>query len=110
MPFPDGHHKEYKMIDLLKKGFWMGLGAATIAKESVESVTRSLVRKGKLTAGEADKMTKELLEEAREDLEAIQNKGKKEIEKVLSEFQSVSKQEFEALKERVEALEARLKS
>ncbi|MFH1674866.1 MAG: hypothetical protein ABIF87_15800 [Pseudomonadota bacterium] len=98
------------MIDLLKKGFWMGLGAAAIAKESVESVTRSLVRKGKLTAGEADKMTKELLEEAREDLESIQNKGKKEIEKVLSEFQSVSKEEFEALKERVEALEARLKS
>jgi polyhydroxyalkanoate synthesis regulator phasin len=98
------------MIDLLKKGFWMGLGAAAIAKESVESVTRSLVSKGKLTAGEADKMTKELLEEAREDLESIQNKGKKEIEKVLSEFQCVSKQEFEALKERVEALEARLKS
>ncbi len=98
------------MIDLLKKGFWMGLGAAAIAKETVESVTRSLVRKGKLTAGEADKMTKELLEEAREDLESIQNKGRKEIEKVLSEFQCISKQDFEALKERVEALEARLKS
>ncbi len=98
------------MINLLKKGFWMGLGAAAIAKESVESVTRSFVRKGKLTAGEADKMSKELLEEAREDLESIQNKGRKEIEKVLSEFQCVSKQEFETLKERVKALEARLKS
>lgn len=98
------------MIELLKRGFWMGLGTAVIAKETVGSVTRSLVRKGKLTAGEAEKMTKELLEEAREDLESIQSKGRKEIEKVLSEFQCVSKQEFDALRERVAALEARLRS
>jgi polyhydroxyalkanoate synthesis regulator phasin len=98
------------MIDLLKKGFWMGLGTAVVVKETVESVTRSLVRKGKLTAGEGEKMTRELLEEARKDLESIQSKGRKEIEKVLAGFQSVSKQEFEALKERVAALESRLKS
>jgi len=100
--------KECEMIDLLKKGFWMGLGAAVIAKETVGSVTGSLVRKDKLTANEAEDMSKELLDEAKKDIESIQSKGRKEIEKILSEFQWVSREEFEALKGRVDDLESRL--
>nr|HID59603.1 hypothetical protein [Desulfobacterales bacterium] len=98
------------MLDLVKKGFLLGLGATMLTKERVEKLADDLVKRGKLTTEEAKKITKDFWEETKRDIESVQHKGKKEIERLFASFDIVTRAEFDMLEKRIKELEEALKS
>ncbi|SFL71845.1 phasin family protein [Salibacterium qingdaonense] len=50
------------MNDMLKKGFFLGLGAASYGKEKVQTYIDDLVTRGRITPREAEQWKQELIE------------------------------------------------
>lgn len=93
------------MKNMIKKGLTLGLGLAITTKEQAEKIVNELVEKGELTKQESKEFVDELVvkgEEAKKDLdERIDQK----VKQLLDELNLATKEEVDALKQRVEQLE-----
>lgn len=98
------------MNDLLKKGFFLGLGIAAASKEKVEKYVRELVKKGKLTPREAEDLITTFIKKGEETEEKWDEKRKETIRKALSEYDIATKEELKNLEERVLKLELELRT
>jgi len=93
------------MLNLFKKTLFLGLGTAILVEETVEKIAKKLVSTGKSTTEEARKMAKDLVGEAKKEIESVHQKGIKQIEKVFADFHVTTRKEYEALEKRVKDLE-----
>lgn len=98
------------MLNLFKKTLFLGLGTAILVEETVEKIAKKLVSTGKSTTEEARKMAKDLVGEAKKEIESVHQKGIKQIEKVFADFHVTTRKEYEALEKRVKDLEKAYKS
>lgn len=92
------------MIDLLKKGILMGLGAITITKEKAEHLVDELIKKGELTEGERSKAVREFLTKAQEQEKALNEKVNTTVKKILEKLDLPSRKDIERLEKKIDKL------
>lgn len=93
------------MEEQLKNLFYHGLGVIAITKEKVEKAVEELVSKGKMTREEGQKFYEELKTESSKAGHEFKDNLKESFRTFLENSGLPSREEFEALKKRVEALE-----
>lgn len=89
------------MIDSIKKTLLAGVGAAVITKDKVESALSDFVQQGKVSSAEARQMAEKIAEQGRREFETLSH----ELSEKLREKFSGGEQR---LQERINALEARV--
>ncbi len=85
-----------------------GLGALSYSQEKLKSTINLLIEKGELTRAQGEKVLSEWIERGKGEQEKIAQRISTEMQKVLSKLSLVSRDDYEALVERVERLEQRL--
>jgi polyhydroxyalkanoate synthesis regulator phasin len=95
------------MLDTLQKGLLTGLGAAVVTREKIMAATRTLVREGKLSKEDAEKLTNDLLEAGRQQWQDIQEKIAASLRGGLETMDIGSHKEIREVQERLENLEKR---
>jgi len=96
------------MLELLKKGMFAGIGAAVLTRDKIREATRKLVKEGRLSSEEAEKLTEDLVNSGELEWEDINSKFQSSLKKISENLEVVRKKEFVDLKTRVELLEQRL--
>ena len=69
------------MRDAIKKGFLLGLGAASLTKKKADKVINSLAKRGAITKKEGQILVNGFLKEAKKQRKIIENKILREAEK-----------------------------
>jgi polyhydroxyalkanoate synthesis regulator phasin len=93
------------MLESIKKGLQATVGAAVLTRRRIRENLDKLVKEGKLSGEEADRLADEMVEEGRRELTSIQEKIASSWHKSLKGLDIVTRKEFEDLTKRVEALE-----
>jgi len=97
------------MLEAIKKTIHASIGAVVLTRERVRQTLDRLVQEGKLSAEEAESIAERVIRDGREELKGLEEKMVSLMQRGLRNLDFVSKEEFEALKERVEALEEKEK-
>jgi polyhydroxyalkanoate synthesis regulator phasin len=93
------------MEDTLKNLLYQGLGVVAITREKVDKAVAELVEKGKVTREEGKKLFEEITTETHKAGMEFKENSKETIREWLEKSGIPSREEFEALKARVEVLE-----
>lgn len=96
------------MLDILQKGLLTGLGVAVVTREKVMAATSTLVREGKISKEEAEKLANDLFEAGRKQWQEIQEKIAGSLKGGLETIDIGSHKEIREAKERLDNLEKRL--
>ena len=94
------------MEETLKNLMYQGLGVIAITKDKMEKAISEMVEKGRMTREEGKKFYDELSEETTKAGKEFRENAKDTIRDWIEKSGIPSREEFEALKARVEALEA----
>lgn len=96
------------MIDILKKTFDAGIGAAELTKEKAEKLAKELAAKGRVSEGELKKFVDDLLEKSHKQKEKFDASLAKAVEGVIKKMSLVSRSDLEAMEKRlIEKIEER---
>lgn len=82
----------------IKDLFYLGIGAAMIAKDRVEEEAKEMLEKGKISREEQQEFVKKAKARAQEEEKEFQEKFKSAIKEVLSEMGLATKDDIEELK------------
>ncbi len=93
------------MIDLLKKTFFLGIGAAEVTKEKVEVLVDELIKRGEIAKEERAKIIQDFLKRAEQQEKAVMKKIEVEVAKAVKKLNIASHKDLEKLEKRVAALE-----
>ena len=96
------------MIDLVKKTMLASVGLAVVTKDKVLESLDELVEKGKLTQEEAAQMSDKIVEEGKAETEKAKVEASKLFNDMLHRANVVTKDQYDALAQRVTELEGRL--
>lgn len=96
------------MIDLMKKTMLASVGLAVVTKDKVLESLDELVEKGKLTKEEAAEMSDKIVEEGKTETDKAKVEASKLFNDMLHRANVVTKDQYDALAERVTELEGRL--
>ena len=96
---------------MMKRALFVGLGLLSLTREKAEKVIKEMVEKGDITTEEGSGFVDELIKRGEEANQEIKKFIKDEVEVKCShrEPAPVSREEFEALQQRVNDLEMRLR-
>lgn len=95
-------------MDLFKQFFTLGLGAAVITKEQIEKSVETLVKKGEVSTNESKELVNQWLEKGEQARQEIDDIVKTRVNQVLSSLDIVTKEDYQELERRIEALEKQL--
>lgn len=93
------------MEETLKNLMYQGLGVIAITKEKMEKSIADLVEKGKMTREEGKKLYEEISAETSKAGKEFKENTKESIREWIEKSGIPSREEFEALRARVEKLE-----
>ena len=93
------------LLDLIKKGLLVGLGATVVTRELIGQTTGQLVKEGKLSTEEARRLADDLMESGRQSWESVEQEARDTIQKAVDSMGLVKKSELETLQTRVALLE-----
>ncbi|HBM85988.1 MAG TPA: hypothetical protein DD423_04260 [Opitutae bacterium] len=96
------------MIDLMKKTMLASVGLAVVTKDKVLESLDELVEKGKLTQEEAAEMSDKIVEEGKTETDKAKVEASKLFNDMLHRANVVTKDQYDALAQRVTELEGRL--
>lgn len=96
------------MEDLFKKFLYTGVGLVALTAERLQSAIEELVDDGKLSKEEGKKVFGGLLEKTEEKREEFEERFKAFTTKVVENLNLPTREEHEALLERIATLEAKL--
>lgn len=96
------------MIDLLKKGLFLGLGLFEEGREKVEALVDDLINAGEVAKEERAKTIDKYVQKLREQEKIISEKINNEIKKAIEKFGIPTKKDFEKLVQEIEALKKKL--
>ncbi len=96
------------MLDLIKKGFMAGIGAAVLTTEKIQEGIKKFVEEGKISTEEGEKLAQELVKSGERQWEELITKMGEKSKKWSENVELVRRKEFEELKQRIEDLEKRL--
>lgn len=98
------------MEESLKNLFYHGLGVVAITKDKLEKAVEELVQKGKMTQDEGRKFYEDLKAETGKAGQEFRDTARDTSREWLEKTGIPSREEFDALKARVDALEAQLQA
>ena len=98
------------MEDLFRKAVYTGVGIATQALENLRKTMEELEKQGKLSRDEGEKVVDAFAEDARETRMKFESAIRDYTHWLTERLDVPSREEFEALKNRVEELELLLKN
>ena len=96
------------MLDIFKKGIYLGLGIASTTKEKVEGLVDEMIEKGELTKEEKSKAVKEILQKFERDEKEFKEKTKAVVNERLNDIRFASQKEVKELRKKVADLEKKL--
>ncbi|WYQ44128.1 phasin family protein [Bacillus sp. FSL W7-1321] len=96
------------MKDLLNNMYSLGLGAAAASKEQIEKTVNDLVQRGEVKRSESNQLIDDLLAKGQKAQENMENMIQERTKQFLSSLDVPTKEEVDALKARVAALEKAL--
>jgi len=91
--------------DLLKKGFFIGLGAAMSSKEKFDKVVDEMIAKGQVSPGEAKDMMNQFKEKGEQKNQEWSAQSEQYIKDMIKDLGFVTKEEYDALEKRIQKLE-----
>lgn len=94
-------------MDLFKQVFALGLGAAVITKEQIEKTVDTLVKKGEVSSTESKELIKQWMEKGEQAKQELDDIVKTRVNQMLSSMDIVTKEEFQELERRIQALESK---
>ncbi len=94
------------MLDMLKKGVYVGLGLASMTREKVEAVAKEISEKAKLSEEEGRKFSETLHKEAENARKNFDSTVESAIERAYAKVPCSKR--FDALDKRLAAIEAAL--
>jgi len=97
-----------RMLDLLKKIFYFGVGVAWLTKEKAEEVVKKLSETGEVRGEEAKKLVSELAKKAEKEKQELKKSIRKEVHRVLADLGLASKEDIQRLEERIKKMEAKV--
>ncbi|OKY75145.1 MAG: hypothetical protein BM485_09200 [Desulfobulbaceae bacterium DB1] len=89
------------MIELIKKAFYTGLGAAELTREKVEDLARELSERGKVSESEVKKFVDEMVGKSQERKDQVKKQLEKMTEDALKKMNLASREDLEALEKRL---------
>jgi polyhydroxyalkanoate synthesis regulator phasin len=98
------------MEEFWRKARSFGLGLWDFTKEKVDAVVDEMIKRGEISQPEREGAVQQLLERAKAEQAAFQEKLTAAIRQVLSDMGVARSAELEALEKRVAALEEQLKN
>jgi len=94
------------MEDLFKKFVYTGVGLVSLTAEKLENSINSLVAENKISTEEGKKIVEDLMSKTEAKKDEFEAKLKEVTEGVVAKFDFLKKHDYDALVQRVEALEA----
>ncbi len=98
------------MKDAIKGYLALATGLTEVTKQRATSAAKALVAQGEATAGQVQALADDLVTQSKSNREAVVALVRYEVDKALGRVGLVSKEEADALKARVKALEAQLRA
>ncbi|MCJ7600717.1 MAG: hypothetical protein MUO63_04340 [Desulfobulbaceae bacterium] len=89
------------MIELIKKAFYTGLGAAELTRGKVEELAKELAEKGKVSDSEIKKFVDEMLDKSQERKDQLMKQFEKVTEEALKKMNLASRDDLDALEKRL---------
>ncbi len=102
--FPTHHYKELKMIEMLKKNAYVGLGLVAMTQSKIMELGKKIAEESKLPEEEGRKFVGDLLKQADESKAALQEQVTKIVEKTVSSMKLPCTSHFEKLETDVKSL------
>ncbi|MDQ0299391.1 polyhydroxyalkanoate synthesis regulator phasin [Salibacterium salarium] len=96
------------MNEMLKKGFFLGLGAASYGKEKVQQYVDDLVSKGKITPREAEQWKDELVKRGVDTQSEWTGQAKDKMQDSFKEMGLATEKDIERIEEKLHSLEQQL--
>lgn len=96
------------MKELIKKGFYLGIGAASLTKEKIDKELKPLARKYKLGQVQTRQLAGTLLSAAKKENRKLVGRISNEVRKVARGLGYRSSAEVKKLKARIKFLESRV--
>lgn len=96
------------MNELLKKGFFIGLGASALIKESFDRAANEFAKRGEQASEQTGQVARDFLREVQRQLDSMSEKGAKEFERQAADAGIATREDIERLEQRVAALERKI--
>ncbi len=96
------------MIDILRKTILAGVGASVVTVERIESLLDELVERGELSATEAKNAANRLAAEGKSEMKDMNKRLSSLFDEMLNRAHVATRDDLEALKQRVNALEVKV--
>ncbi len=96
------------MIELLRKGFFIGLGALALTKESAEKFVDELLQKGGSTKDKKDELVNNLMQKSKEIEVEIDRRVKQQVEKTLKNLGIPTVAEIKKINKKIKDLENKI--
>ncbi len=96
------------MTNLIEKTWFLGLGVLTLTRDKVTEAVDELVQTGKVEAEESRELIDELMEKGKAEQAELRALVDREINKLHGKVAPISREDFDALKQEVTDLRARL--
>ena len=98
-----------KINEFAKKSLLAGLGLAVITKEKAQAIAKLLVKKGKASEAEAEKVAKMILVNAKKGKKIVEEHMDKAVKNISEKINVPSRKEFEKLKKMVSEIKRKRK-
>ncbi len=92
------------MLDIIKKGVMLGLGAFTWTKEKIEETVDDLIKKGELSKDERAQAIQDFFKKIEEQEKIIKDKISAEVTKAVSKLDIATKQDIARLEKKINDL------
>ncbi|MDD5675699.1 MAG: hypothetical protein PHC61_16135 [Chitinivibrionales bacterium] len=93
------------MFEIVKKGLFMGIGAAFMTKEKLMEIGQSIAREAKLSEQEGKKFMEDLLKKSENARAAGEKMIRETVEKTFKSLDLPMREEIKALERRIAAPE-----
>ncbi len=92
-------------MDPLRNALLAGLGVASYTQDKLKDLVTTLIDKGDLTREQGENVISEWVAKGEEEKDNVSSRVNQEIQKVLQKLQLVTREDFDALADRVSKLE-----
>lgn len=94
------------MKEFMRKSMLFGIGLATLTREKIEETVDEFIKKGEMTEKEGKETIDDLVKKSKEVTEELTEKVEKMVSDTLQKLNIPARDEFLALKEKVEKMES----
>ncbi len=100
--------QETKMVDLIKKALYTGVGLAVLTKEKAEDLVKELTQQAKLSEQEGKELFEGLLKQSEQARNDFQAKVDEAVLVVVKRLNLATQDEVESLRAKVEELSSKI--